>query len=152
MTTTKKYWPRIFSPYFVMSQKCCKCFMVERACKLPFLFKCWIWEKLLNPFLPNVPPFDPPENIRKPKVFWCFQGDQKEILGIKRVKLRPNEVASALLTLISYVTPFLCTWWSGWIQPRTGFRTKLPEAFHSSLNDPFFLFLRKTFILYYLHL
>ena len=22
--------------------------------------------------------FDPHENIRKPLVFWCFQGDQKE--------------------------------------------------------------------------
>ena len=28
-------------------------------------------------------PFDPPENIRKPKVFLCFQGDQKETLGRK---------------------------------------------------------------------
>ena len=28
-------------------------------------------------------PFDPPESIRKPKVFWCFQGDQKETLGRK---------------------------------------------------------------------
>ena len=27
-------------------------------------------------------PFDPPENIRKPKVF-CFQGDQKGTLGSK---------------------------------------------------------------------
>ena len=26
-------------------------------------------------------PFDRSENIGKPKVFWCFQGDQKEILG-----------------------------------------------------------------------
>ena len=25
--------------------------------------------------------FDPPENIKKPKVFWCFQGDQKKTLG-----------------------------------------------------------------------
>ena len=31
-------------------------------------------------------PFDPPENIRKPKVFWCFQGDQKGILGSKGLK------------------------------------------------------------------
>ena len=30
-------------------------------------------------------PFDPPENIRKPKVFWCFQGDQKRTLGRKRL-------------------------------------------------------------------
>ena len=28
-------------------------------------------------------PFDPPENIRKPKNFWCFQGDQKGTLGSK---------------------------------------------------------------------
>ena len=28
-------------------------------------------------------PFDPPENIRKPKVFLCFQGDQKGTLGSK---------------------------------------------------------------------
>ena len=27
--------------------------------------------------------FDPPENIRKPLVFWCFQGDQKGTLGSK---------------------------------------------------------------------
>ena len=27
--------------------------------------------------------FDPPENFRKPKVFWCFQGDQKKALGRK---------------------------------------------------------------------
>ena len=28
-------------------------------------------------------PFDPRENIRKAKVFLCFQGDQKETLGRK---------------------------------------------------------------------
>ena len=27
--------------------------------------------------------FDPPVNFRKPKVFWCFQGDQKGTLGRK---------------------------------------------------------------------
>ena len=26
-------------------------------------------------------PFDPPENIRKLKVFWCLQGDQNGTLG-----------------------------------------------------------------------
>ena len=26
-------------------------------------------------------PFDPPEKIKKPKVFWYFQGDQKGALG-----------------------------------------------------------------------
>ena len=31
-------------------------------------------------------PFDPPENIRKPLVFWCFQGDQKETLGKNGLK------------------------------------------------------------------
>ena len=25
--------------------------------------------------------FDPPENIRKPLAFWCFQGDQKGTFG-----------------------------------------------------------------------
>ena len=31
-------------------------------------------------------PFDPSENIRNPKVFWGFQGDQKGILGRKMLK------------------------------------------------------------------
>ena len=34
----------------------------------------------LTLFFPMLP-LDPPENIRKPFVFWCFQGDQKETLG-----------------------------------------------------------------------
>ena len=33
-------------------------------------------------------PFDPPENIRKPKVFWCFQGDQKGTLGRKGLTVK----------------------------------------------------------------
>ena len=37
---------------------------------------------LLTLYFPMFP-FDPPENIRKPKVFWCFQGDQKGTLGSK---------------------------------------------------------------------
>ena len=32
-------------------------------------------------------PFDLPENIRKPLVFWCFQEDQKETLGRKSLKV-----------------------------------------------------------------
>ena len=28
----------------------------------------------------------PPENIRKPEIFWCFQGVQKETPGMKWVK------------------------------------------------------------------
>ena len=40
----------------------------------------------VNPFLPNVP-FRFPENIRKPKVFWCFQGDQKRTFERKGLKL-----------------------------------------------------------------
>ena len=39
-----------------------------------------------NTFLPNVP-FDPPENIGKPKVFWRFQGDQKRNLQRKWLNL-----------------------------------------------------------------
>ena len=36
-------------------------------------------------FLPMFP-FDPLENIRKPLVFWCFQGDQKGTLGRKGLR------------------------------------------------------------------
>ena len=32
-------------------------------------------------------PFVPPENIRKPNVFWCFQWDQKGTLGRKGLKI-----------------------------------------------------------------
>ena len=39
----------------------------------------------LNLFFPMFP-FDPPENIRKPKVFSCFQGDQMGTLGRKGLK------------------------------------------------------------------
>ena len=35
--------------------------------------------------------FDPPENIRKQKVFWCFQGDQKGTSGRKSLNIY-NEV------------------------------------------------------------
>ena len=35
-------------------------------------------------------PFDPPEYIRKLKVFWCFQGDQKGTLGSKGLKRIPT--------------------------------------------------------------
>ena len=33
-------------------------------------------------------PFDPPENIRKPKVIWCYQGNQRETLERKGLKLQ----------------------------------------------------------------
>ena len=36
--------------------------------------------KILTLFFPKFP-FDAPENIRKPKFFRCFQGDQKGTLG-----------------------------------------------------------------------
>ena len=32
-------------------------------------------------------PFDPPENIRKPLLFWCFQGDQKWTLRRNGLRL-----------------------------------------------------------------
>ena len=38
----------------------------------------------LTLFFPTFP-FDPPENIRKPLVLWCVQGDQKGILGGKEL-------------------------------------------------------------------
>ena len=39
-------------------------------------------------------PFDPPENIRKPLVFLCFQGDQKGTLGSK-----------GLIVYMKHITP-----------------------------------------------
>ena len=48
-------------------------------------FTAFTFFKTLNPLLPNVP-FDPPENIRKPKVFRCFQEDQKGTLGSKGLR------------------------------------------------------------------
>ena len=33
-------------------------------------------------------PFDPPENIRKPLVFCCFQGDQKGTFGRKGLNVK----------------------------------------------------------------
>ena len=42
-------------------------------------------EYSLTLFFPMLP-FDPSENIRNPKVFWGFQGDQKGILGRKMLK------------------------------------------------------------------
>ena len=41
---------------------------------------------LLTLFFP-MSSFDPPENIRKPKVFLCFQGDQKGTSGRKGLKI-----------------------------------------------------------------
>ena len=38
----------------------------------------------LNLFVPMFP-FDPLENIRKPLLFSCFQGDQKRTLGRKEL-------------------------------------------------------------------
>ena len=42
------------------------------------------WSLLILFFL--IFPFDPPENIRKQKIFWCFWRDQKGTLVRKRVK------------------------------------------------------------------
>ena len=48
------------------------------------------WEvKLLTLFFPMFP-FDLPENIRKPLVFWSFQGDQKGKVGRKRLTCKMN--------------------------------------------------------------
>ena len=41
-------------------------------------------------------PFDPPENIRKPCVFWCFQGDQQET------------VRKALIIILIWFLPITC--------------------------------------------
>ena len=41
----------------------------------------------INSFIPNVP-FESLENIRKPFLFWCFQGDQKVTLGRNELTLK----------------------------------------------------------------
>ena len=41
------------------------------------------YEKLVLILFFPMFPVDPPEHIRKPDVFWCFQGDQKEHLEEK---------------------------------------------------------------------
>ena len=38
-------------------------------------------------------PFDPPENTRKPKIFWCFKGDQKGTLGRKRSRCQKRFIS-----------------------------------------------------------
>ena len=40
--------------------------------------------------------FDSPENIGKPKVIWCFQGDQKGTLGIKGLRQVPKKNSESL--------------------------------------------------------
>ena len=55
----------------------------------------WLKQEFFRNFLvPRINPFHatglflhPPENIRKPLVFWCFQGVQKETSGLKWVNL-----------------------------------------------------------------
>ena len=39
-------------------------------------------------------PFDTPQNIRKSKVFWCFQGDKRENWKekIKHKKVKKNQI------------------------------------------------------------
>ena len=44
--------------------------------------------------------FDPPENIKKPLVFWCFQGDQKGTLGKKGLKVIYSNVISWFIRCI----------------------------------------------------
>ena len=52
------------------------------AVQIKWLVSIWNATLGLTLFLPMFPS-DPPETIRKPKVFWCFQGDQKGTLGRK---------------------------------------------------------------------
>ena len=39
-------------------------------------------------------PIDPPENIRKVKIFWCYQGDQKGTSGRKGLREGNKEFVS----------------------------------------------------------
>ena len=43
------------------------------------------WAEILWTLFFPMFPLDAPKNIRKPKVFWCFQGDQKGALGGKEL-------------------------------------------------------------------
>ena len=56
----------------------------------------------LNLFFP-IFPFDPPENIKKPKFFQCFWGDQTGTLGKKKLISR-RSISNILLDLNSRVT------------------------------------------------
>ena len=52
-----------------------------------FLRKCPKYASVCHVLLnPSFPFFDPPENIRKLLVLWCFQGDQKGALGKQRLR------------------------------------------------------------------
>ena len=57
--------------------------MVDALTQLHFDYASTTWS-YLTMFFP-MSPFDPYENIRKPLVFWCFQGDQKGTLGRKEL-------------------------------------------------------------------
>ena len=49
-------------------------------------------------------PFDPPENIRKPKVFLIFQGDQRRTLGSKGLREKsPSHAWNELIKEIDFV-------------------------------------------------
>ena len=45
----------------------------------------WVYNCKINLFLPTVH-FWSPKNIRKPNIFWCFQGGSKGNIGKERVK------------------------------------------------------------------
>ena len=61
---------------------------------------------LLNPFLP-VFPFDPPENIRKPLVFWYFQGVKRTHWEEKGWKTFPD----FKWTMLSFKSTWYFFWW-----------------------------------------
>ena len=58
-------------------------------------------------------PFDPPENMRKPNVFWCFQCDQKVILGSKGLMMK------FLRKLVSSPVIIKKFWVSNWANQST---------------------------------
>ena len=74
---------------------------------------------LINPFHAADLFWYPPENIRKPQVFWCFQGVSKEISGMKWVNAL--FISNIMLTMKSKVSNvqisrkcvFYCMLWNG---------------------------------------
>ena len=69
-------------------------------------------------FLFPIFPFDPPRNIRKPLVFWCFQEDQKGISRRKKLRVMSLNVFQTTLKCFRnmLINPFhayvsiLCPW------------------------------------------
>ena len=64
--------------------------MKKDACDIKNQYPLFYVSLRLTLFFPMFP-FDPPENIRKPLGFGCFQGDQEGTLGRKGLNLHSHQ-------------------------------------------------------------